>query len=247
MAEHIEEAPQTEAPAPETGQANDAGRQNGNDWSDLSSILSEYDAATKPPTATEAPAQPVTPAEQKLGPHGLPLGEQPIADPEAAMREATRDLELSTMKKWAQNIDRERAAELDRKDFGRIVEGANETLRAQLGDKANYLPEGYAEAWLKNQFTIDPDLYAKLNNRYASPEATLLAERATKNAIRSLVDQVKKIPDREATEDRETVAMAVRGTNGKAPPRAAPNYSRMTDREFEESIEAAHGFRPGIA
>jgi len=41
--------------------------------------------------------------------------------------------------------------------------------------------------------------------------------------------------------------MAVRGTNGKAPPRAAPNYSRMTDREFADTIEAEHGFRPGVS
>jgi hypothetical protein len=220
---------------------------------DIAAALAEFDQQTKKPEAAtvekpaESPARTNTPANPNLGPHGLPYGDQHNADQEAALRDQTRDLEFSTLKKWAQNIDKERSAELDRRDFARIVDGANETLRQQLGDRTNFLPEGYAEAWLKNQFTLDANLYAKLNNRYASPEATALAEHATKNAIRSLVDQVRKIPDREATEDRDMVAMAVRGSAGKAPERKAPNYGKMTDREFADAIESEHGYRPGVA
>lgn len=62
-----------------------------------------------------------------------------------------------------------------------------------------------------------------------------------------LAKKFEKLPDKEATEDREAVANAVRGSQSKAPEGGEdPKYGKMTNQEFAKDVEDKYGFNPGI-
>jgi len=59
-------------------------------------------------------------------------------------------------------------------------------------------------------------------------------------ALKELRQSASKTPDPVATEDREAVAAAVRGSSkGELPAGHAPNYTNLSDAEFLAAISTA--------
>lgn len=212
---------------------------------DLDSLLSDYDAAMAPAAKTppaDTPAAAEAPSEQ-LGPNGLPLGEwKPPVDPEREAEDLRRDVELRAVSRWAESMDAKQRVERDQKDFAAITAAAKNEIK-ELG---KILPENYAEIWFRNQLSIDPVFLKTMNNRYTDETSTHRAEHLAKKMIKQLYEEVRSLPDQGATEDRELVASAVRGTSAKAPPSPPPNYGNMSDGEFKADVNKNFGFDPGI-
>lgn len=76
----------------------------------------------------------------------------------------------------------------------------------------------------------DPRLQNAWNNRAANPKAWSGVQKALSAEI---AKKFSKLPDPNATEDREAVTAAVRGASPKAPAEKAPNYGAMTNAEFQ--------------
>jgi hypothetical protein len=75
-------------------------------------------------------------------------------------------------------------------------------------------------------------------------------ERAINRAIDNLRREAKSIPtpeDRALTEDVAAVAAAVMGAFSPHPiAPAAPDYSRMSNDEYRQSVRDDYGFDPGV-
>lgn len=172
-----------------------------------------------------------------------PQSEPEAVDPRDLLTGDLDRLEKSRMREYLSQVDAEhraeKAAQQDREDWGRVTAFAKD-LVAEFPSA----PEGYAELWLRNELTTDPEFRQVLADRYTSPRALDRAERAMERQFKKLRDHVRSFPDRHATEDREAVAAAVRGGPRTPPPPSAPNYATMTDKEFSKSVESDFGFKP---
>jgi hypothetical protein len=58
---------------------------------------------------------------------------------------------------------------------------------------------------------------------------------------KSFAKKFSKMPDKQATEDRETVAAAVRGASTRAPEGKAPNFAAMSDNDFQAEKDKLFG------
>ena len=85
----------------------------------------------------------------------------------------------------------------------------------------------------------DPRLQQAWLNRASNPGAWNKIEKALGQ---ELSKKFSKLPDPNATEDRETVAAAVRGASHKAPEGKPPDFSNMTDGEFRKARKEAYGY-----
>lgn len=75
----------------------------------------------------------------------------------------------------------------------------------------------------------DPRIQRAWMDRANNPGAW---SKIQKGLAKELSKKFSKLPDPNATEDREAVTAAVRGASGKAPEEKAPNYGAMTQAEF---------------
>ena len=85
----------------------------------------------------------------------------------------------------------------------------------------------------------DPRLQQAWLNRASNPQAWNKIEKALNQ---ELSKKFSKLPDANATEDRDAVTAAVRGASSKAPEGKAPNLSRMTDSELRNFTKENYGF-----
>lgn len=84
----------------------------------------------------------------------------------------------------------------------------------------------------------DPRLQQAWLNRDKNPSAWAKIEQ---NLGKELSKKFSKLPDQDATEDRNAVAVAVRGASTKAPEGKPPNFSKMSDNEFQAEKEKMFG------
>lgn len=84
----------------------------------------------------------------------------------------------------------------------------------------------------------DPRLQQAWLNRDKNPAAWSKIEQ---NLGRELSKKFSKLPDQGATDDREAVAAAVRGASTKAPEGKPPDFSKMSDNQFQAEKEKMFG------
>ena len=116
------------------------------------------------------------------------------------------------------------------------------TINAIRGDlDPEVFDDVFVEAWLNAQATTDPRLATAWTNRQNNPKqfAKVKAELG-----RNFSKKFTSLPNKEATDDREVVAAAVRGASTKAPEGKTPDYSGLSDQEYASQVEKEHGFRP---
>lgn len=115
----------------------------------------------------------------------------------------------------------------------------NETIKSVRGQlDANLLDDEFVEGWLNAKATKDPRLGRAWLERHQKPKDF---EKVTKGLARELAQKFSKLPDRQATEDREAVTAAVRGTSTRAPEGKPPDFSKMSNSEFEAAKEKLFG------
>jgi hypothetical protein len=95
--------------------------------------------------------------------------------------------------------------------------------------------------WIDRQAKADPRLAQAWLDRHKDPAKF---GRVVEGLGKKLSARFSKLPDKQATEDREAVTAAVRGASNRAPEGKAPSYGGLSDNAFAEQVEKEHGFRP---
>ena len=100
------------------------------------------------------------------------------------------------------------------------------------------------EAWVDAQARREPKLQKAWVNRHKDPKAF---DRVVAGLGKKFANKFASLPDPNATEDREAVTQAVRGSSNKAPEGGdVPNFASMTDGEAREAMKKMGIADPGF-
>ncbi len=105
------------------------------------------------------------------------------------------------------------------------------TQKEIRGDLPEFFDDDLVQGWIHRQADKDPRLEQAWNDRFDNPKGF---ERVAVNLRRDFAKRYGKLPDKGATEDRDSVTHAVRGASTQAPEGKAPDYSRMSDNDFQQ-------------
>lgn len=188
----------------------------------------------------------VTPAVEDAGAQGktddldsfLNEYESQTKQPEpTSERKANADLESQVLELRTQlNSFVQSAAE---KKNSEDLTNAIKEVRGNL-DVQDWMVEG----WISHQARTNPKINDVWNNRENDPTA---ARRLLSSLKTKFAGEQAKSPDRNATEDREAVAAAVRtASSTKAPEEKPPDYAVQNDGEFRQSVKKQYGYDPGV-
>lgn len=123
--------------------------------------------------------------------------------------------------------------------YTRDMESTIKSVRGNLDPEI--FDDTLVEGWINAQATRDPRLTQAWNARTQNPKQF---EKVVQGLSKSFGQKFSKLPDKQATEDREVVAAAVRGTSTKAPEGKAPSYGNLGNNDFADQVEKDFGFRP---
>lgn len=113
----------------------------------------------------------------------------------------------------------------------RFQQDMQSTVKDVRGDlPADLYDDDFVQAWIDAQATKDPRLANAWVNRSADPKKFGQVKAALG---KEFAKRYGRIPDKQATEDREAVTAAVRGSSTRAPEGKAPDYSAMTDSQLQ--------------
>jgi hypothetical protein len=131
------------------------------------------------------------------------------------------------------NQAQEWAQEKNKRAIAETVEGIRGDVPKEVFD------DEMVEAWLDSQARRDPRLALAFVQRDQNPQkwGKVKAELG-----RQLAKKAGALPDRNASDDREAVAAAVRGASAKATAEPAPNFGAMTDAELRKYNREHFGF-----
>lgn len=131
--------------------------------------------------------------------------------------------------------------EIRREQFQRDM---SSTIKAVRGDVPDSLyDDKLVRAWINAQAEEDPRLSLAWANRHAEPSKF---KRVVDALAKDFKARYGKLPDKNATEDREAVAAAVRGSSTKAAEGKQPNFGSMTNTEFREWTQKNYGYTPVV-
>lgn len=128
--------------------------------------------------------------------------------------------------------------EADRQ-FRTDIKPAIDRVRGKI-DPAVYDDDDIRD-WMDREAQKDPRLAQAWLERHQNPDKFA---RVLDGLSRKLGDRFSKAPDAAATADREAVTAAVRGASTKAPEGKAPDYSRMSPKDYGDAVEKQYGYRP---
>lgn len=148
--------------------------------------------------------------------------EEPKSDPEP-------DVSAKGLKESLKRIQ-EQQAQADKERTQRDIADAVKTIRTEMGDHA--LSEKAVRRMLNGAAGEDARLQTAWMNRIQNPDGY---SRVLKALAKEFASEVAEMPDKGVTEDRESVAAAVRGASTKVPdePEIPSNVATMSDQEFE--------------
>lgn len=144
-------------------------------------------------------------------------------DPNRELMERLQALEESTARS-------ETRADLD---------AAIKAVRGELDSEV--FDDGFMETYLDSEARKDPRLSQAWANRHNNPKQF---QKVVGSLAKSFEKRFGSLPNKEATEDREAVAAAVRGASTKSPEGRAPDYGNLSNDDFAAQVEKDHGFRP---
>lgn len=197
----------------------------------------------QPVATSEVTAQPVTTPAVDARNNGddleALLKDFDAATPKPATANPTPEpgpeLDLKSLASKVENIDgfmREQNAQSFKRDMKTTVDEVRGDLDPSIFD------DKIVQAWIDVQAQEDDRLSQAWQNRHADPKKF----NAVKAALgKKLANQFAKMPDARATEDRATVAAAVRGASTRAPEAKAPNFSVMSDNDFQAEKDKMFG------
>lgn len=109
-------------------------------------------------------------------------------------------------------------------DIDRAVEEISSSIEANV-------PKRAIRGMLNDMAVTDPRLRKAFDNRH-SDAATW--NKVLKAASKSIQKEFAGLPDKSLTDDRDAVSAAIQGASKTIVDDEAPNFSKMTDAEFEE-------------
>lgn len=122
-----------------------------------------------------------------------------------------------------------------KEDIDPVIKAVRGDIPAEIYDDAD------VQSWLDREATADPRVSQAWMDRKKDPSGF---NRVVASLNKRLAKKFGNLPDKLATEDREAVTAAVRGASTRAPEGKAPNYAKMNDAEYRESVQKEHGFVP---
>jgi hypothetical protein len=117
--------------------------------------------------------------------------------------------------------------ERQQETFRRDMDVTIKNIRGDLSPE--FFDDRIVEAWVDAEARADPRLSQAWNDRHTNPKGF---QKVVDTLGRKFASKYGKLPDKQATDDREAVTAAVRGASTRAPEGQAPDYSKMNDREF---------------
>lgn len=126
----------------------------------------------------------------------------------------------------------------------RFKKDMGETIAEVRGDlPTDYFDDHFVQAYIDSRAAADPRLSKAWVERHSNPQAF----KRVKGALaREFASKYGKLPDKQATEDREAVTAAVRGASTRAPEGKAPDYAGMSNAEFREAHKKDYGYYPPV-
>lgn len=113
----------------------------------------------------------------------------------------------------------------------RFKRDMSETVKEVRGDlPADLYDDKLVQAWIDARAADDPRLSRAWVERYDNPQRFQQVKAALG---KEFARKYGRLPDRQATEDREAVTAAVRGASTKAPEGKAPDYAAMSPADFQ--------------
>jgi hypothetical protein len=150
------------------------------------------------------------------------------------LRAATEGAQIDARKAELQQAHQSLRAQEDTYDEA-------EALRAIRGDLD--VGDEDVQGFIAAQVLKSPEISQVWQNRREDRAAyNRMVTRLREDLQQHEEQQRQKILSREAVADREAVAQAVRGQGGKVPPEPPPDYSRMSNREFQKYTQDNWGF-----
>lgn len=189
---------------------------------DLEALLSEYDAENGD--------------DEVRSPTGKEDGKSAKPAPESE-QDKDKSQDFEAIDRRLREFEKREAERLYRQDMDKAIKAVRGDMDGDLFD------DRFMEAWIDSQARDDPRLTKAWQERHDNPKRF---KSILDGLGKKFAKKYSKLPDKEATEDREAVSAAVRGASGKAPEPKAPDYSKMTDAEFRDAMEKDHGFSPLI-
>lgn len=164
---------------------------------------------------------------------------KPKAPPEPAKPEpktgAADDLRALTDE--VRGLRSERQQETFRRDMDATIKDVRGNLDPEFFD------DTFVESWMDARARQDPRLSTAWNNRHANPKAFA---KVKDQLGRDFVKKYGKLPDKQATEDREAVTAAVRGASSRAPEGKPPDFAGMSNAQFREEHKKLYGYYPSV-
>lgn len=120
----------------------------------------------------------------------------------------------------------------------------NETIGKVRGElDVTYFDDEFVQAWIDAKAQTDPRLQRAWVDRHNNPAGF---RRVVDGLGKDFAKKYGKLPDQSATQDRETVAAAMRGASTRAPEDKPPNFSGKSNNEFADDVEKNYGYRPAV-
>jgi hypothetical protein len=206
----------------ETAQATEQNRAGGDD---LDALLKEYDA----------------------GVGGNSIGNGETAEPDLSLPSAEETLtrmERANLYRERQQLDNERNQLVEQRAQQQYEEDLKTAVTEIRGDlNPEFFDDQMVTAWLDAAARTNPRLQYVFVNRFDAPDAWTVA----KNQLaKDFQTKYSKMPDPEATADRNAVTAAIRAASGPAQREPPPNYSRQTNAEYRQQILQQFGYDPGV-
>lgn len=106
-----------------------------------------------------------------------------------------------------------------------------------------FFDDTIVRAWIDGEAARDPRLARAWVNRKENPKQF---EQVKAALGRNFAKKFSRLPDRQATEDRELVTASVRGASTKAPEGKAPEFAKLNNKDFSKEVQEKYGFNPGV-
>ena len=161
-------------------------------------------------------------------------GSQPKPPPEPAKPEPKPGA-ADDLKALADEV-RGLRTERQRETFRRDMDAAIKDVRGNLDPE--FFDDTFVESWMDAQARQDPRLAAAWAQRHDNPKQFA---KVKETLGRQFAKKYGKLPDKQATEDREAVTAAVRGASTRVPEGKAPDYSKMSPAEFQAEKDRLFG------
>jgi folylpolyglutamate synthase/dihydropteroate synthase len=147
----------------------------------------------------------------------------------------TEGLQIDSRRQELQEAEQQLLLSLHQRDLADAVQ----SVRSDL-DK-NLFSDGFIQTWLDAKANSDQRLQQLWLERGQNPGAMKAALNQLAAEFHQTFGKVSRV-DENSTVDHEAVAQAVRNSGGKIPPEPPPDYSRMSNREFQKYTQDNWGF-----